>query len=412
MLPVIDLFDFIPSGDTLSKSLLYLIGSALLAFIIAPFIINFLYKFDITRKSKGDKLSYIDEKEGKIGTPIMGGIIGILSIIIITFTFNLERNYTLLPIGVFVLSALVGGLDDILNLFGQKRIPPKGINKIVKLARVHKSLVKRVILIISLPNAYLKQITFRVGSLPNSGLLVHEKLILQALIGLTVGFWLYFKLDWTTIWIPFISNSNSNLINLINSIPYLTYDEVLNRIDVGILIVPFVTLVIMTITNAVNISDGMDGLSAGMLLIAFISYGIIAYSFSQIPNSYNYRYLTYLNFTVAGSLLAYLYYNIKPARVQFGDIGSLSFGTLLATIAIVLNREFTLLFIAGAMLYNGIFSIILQRFFQKFFKRKLFYYVPFHYHLKQKGWSEEKIVMRFWIITFFLSVVGVWIAGY
>lgn len=405
-----DLFDFLPSGDTLSKSLLYFLGSAMVSLIIAPLVIKFLYKWNIRRVSKGDKVSSIDYQEGKIGTPIMGGIIVITSVLLITVLFNWERNFTWLPVGVFLLSAIVGGIDDILNLFGNPRKTPKEIGRMIKLIFVHKSIRKRILLLLNFPWHVFKRLAFLIGSKPNSGLLVHEKLILQGFIGFTVALWIYVKLGWTSIWLPYFTNIDF-VYQLIDILPLVSFSEITGRLDMGILIIPFITLTIMTVTNAVNISDGMDGLSAGLLFIGFVSYAIIAYSFSQIVGTEGYRYITYLCTTVAGSLLAYLYFNVKPARIQFGDVGSLGLGTLLAVIAIILNREFTLLFIAGMFIYNGIISVFIQRISMKFFNVKVYKLIPLHYHYKKLGWSEEKIVMRFWIMGVFFAALGIWLSG-
>lgn len=407
---VIGLFNFIPSGDTLSKILLYFFGASIFTLIISPLIINLLYKANIRRAPKGDKVTDIDVKEGKIGTPIMGGIIVIISVVLITYLFNWERNFTWLPIGVFIMSGLVGGIDDLLNLFGQKRMHPKPLKLQLKLIKVHKSRSKRVKMLAMLPWNILRRSFMLIGSRPNAGLMVHEKILLQTIIGLTVGIWVYSKLGWTNIWLPFLDRS-SILRDIFNFIPGIDVIQATSSIDVGILIIPFIILTIITITNAVNLTDGMDGLSSGLLLISFTSYLVISYSFSQVVGNEDYRFIAYLCATVCGSLISYLYFNIKPARVQLGDVGSLSLGTLLAVVTIVTHREFTLLFTSIVFIVNGVLAPLIQKFTKKFFGKPMFRLTPLHYHFKLKGWSEEKVVMRFWILGVIFTVLGVWLAG-
>jgi phospho-N-acetylmuramoyl-pentapeptide-transferase len=415
MNPAQDILDFLPYGNTLSKVLLYFIGSAIIAFILAPFIINILYKLRIHRVAKGDVISQSDYDKGKIGTPIMGGFIVVATVILITYLFNWERNFTFLPIGALILSSCVGGIDDLLNIFGQARKQPKPLKLHLKLIRVHKSRSMRIFYFITTPWAALKRFFLFLGSKPKSGLQVHEKIIAQAFIGITVGVWVYYKVGWSDVWIPYISSFDF-LTQLINAFPFFMVDEVRSTIDIGALMIPFIAVTIMTITNAVNISDGMDGMAAGLLVNAFLGYTIIAFNLSlpflnNSTGNEDFRYISYLCATTSGALLAYLYFNVKPARVQMGDFGALGLGTLLSVIAIVLHREFTLLFLCGVFLFNGIISRIIQKVWKKLTGTKLFRMIPLHYHFELKGWPEEKIVMRFWIISAVLTAMGIWLGS-
>jgi phospho-N-acetylmuramoyl-pentapeptide-transferase len=416
--PVQQLFDFLPYGTTLSKSLLYFLGTAVLAFLIAPAIIDTLYDLKIRRNGKGDQATLMDENKGKIGTPIMGGLIVIISVLIITLLFNWERNFTWLPIGAFVLSSCIGGIDDLLNIFGGTRKAPKPFRLHLKLARVHKSPLKRFFYTVTLPWAALVRFFKVLGSVSKKGLQPHEKILVQTFIGTTVALWIYNKVGWDSIWIPYFLNIGW-ISTLIDALPGVSVNAETSSIVIGWLMVPFIVLTILTVTNAVNITDGMDGLAGGLLLSSFIGYAIIAYNFSLLAlrpefagRGYeDYRHITYLCATVAGALVAYLYFNVKPARVQMGDVGSLALGTLLSVIAIVLHREFTLLFIAGMFLIDGIASTLLQIFYIKFKGRKLLKMSPLHYHFELNGWPEEKVVMRFWIWGGMLVAFGIWIAG-
>jgi phospho-N-acetylmuramoyl-pentapeptide-transferase len=415
--PIQNVFAFIPGGDTLSISIIYFVGASILAFAISPFIINLLYRLNILRKSKGDKVGAMDVLKGKVGTPIMGGLIIIIATLLVTVLFNWKREYTYIPIGALLLSACVGGIDDLLNIFGAIRPHPKPIRLHIKLAMVHRSIWKRVYYFLTIPWAIFKRALLFIGSKPNAGLQVHEKLILQAFIGVTVGLWIYLKNNRTFLWIPFLDHLGI-ITKAIDALPLVQVVPDLSGVTIGWLIVPFVALTIMTVTNAVNISDGMDGLAGGLLLIAFAAYAVIAFGFSEFgkitgnDTVYGIRSLAYFSATVAGATLAYLYFNAKPARVQMSDVGSLAMGTLLSVIAILLRREFTLLLIAGVFLMDGIGSRIIQRIWFMITKKKLFKIIPLHYHFELKGWPEEKVVVRFWVVSLILTAVGVWLAGH
>jgi phospho-N-acetylmuramoyl-pentapeptide-transferase len=160
----------------------------------------------------------------------------------------------------------------------------------------------------------------------------------------------------------------------------------------------------MFTANAVNFADGLDGLAGGSLLITFSALTLISAT-QNLPQ------LTLLNATTVGALLTYTYFNIKPARFQMGDVGSLGLGALLAINAIALNRTL-LIPLLGFIFYIEIFSVIGQVIARRLFGKRLFKMAPLHHHFEFKGWSEEKIVMRFWILQAFAAVVAVWISLY
>jgi phospho-N-acetylmuramoyl-pentapeptide-transferase len=409
MNPVQQVFDFLPYGNTLSKMLIYFIGTTIWAFLLSPVIIDILYKLNVKRKGRDDQTMKMDVEKGKIGTPIMGGLIVIITTTVITFLFNWERNYTWLPIGAFILSACIGAIDDLLNIFGGIRKQPKPFKMHVKLAFVHKSYLQRLYYFVTIPWAALIRFFKMLGSISKTGLLPHEKIIMQMFIGLTVGLWVYNKLGWDDIWVPYILNVEP-IQWLINAIPGFTVNLAANSITVGWLMVPFIMLTIMTLSNAVNITDGMDGLAGGLLISSFIGYAIIAFGFAQLPGNEGYRSIAYLCCTLVGALFAYLYFNVKPARVQMSDVGSLALGTILSVIAIILHREFTLLLIAGMFLIDGIITPLIQIFSVKLRGKKVFPMTPIHYSFEMRGWAEEKVVVRFWIVGAFLTAIGVWLA--
>jgi phospho-N-acetylmuramoyl-pentapeptide-transferase len=406
--PVQGIFDFLPYGNTLSKMILYFLGTAAVAFIFSPFIINVLYKLGIQRKARADVTGNLDKQDGKLGTPIMGGFIIVIATTIVTLLFNWNQEFTYIPIAALVLSSCIGGIDDLLNIFGDDRDEPRRLNEHLKLIFKHPSYLKKLFYLITIPWAVLKGVMAALGSVSSRGLHPHEKTVVQVFIGATVGLWIYRRVGWSDIWLPYILQVEF-IRNFFEVLPGISVNMARSSIDVGWLMVPFITLTIMTVSNAVNITDGMDGLAAGLTVMAFAAYAVVAFGFSQSAGSEGYRHLAYLCSTVSGASLAYLYFNVKPARVQMGDVGSLGIGTLLSVVAIILHKEFTLLFIAGMFLIDGTFSVLIQILSVKIRKKRVFKMSPIHYHFKLLGWSEEKVVMRFWIVSMLLTGIGIWL---
>ena len=158
----------------------------------------------------------------------------------------------------------------------------------------------------------------------------------------------------------------------------------------------------MFTANAVNVTDGMDGLAGGSLIITFL--GMMMLSWIEGLTAF-----APLNATVVGALIAYTYFNVKPARFQMGDVGSLGLGALLAINAIAIQKTL-LIPLLGFIFYIEIFSVILQILSRRLFGRRLFKMAPLHHHFEIKGWNEEKTVMRFWIVHGFAVIVAVWLA--
>jgi phospho-N-acetylmuramoyl-pentapeptide-transferase len=188
-----------------------------------------------------------------------------------------------------------------------------------------------------------------------------------------------FKLHFTTVMIPFIGN-----------------------FEIGYWMVPLFIFAIVATSNAVNISDGLDGLAGGLLSAAFGAFGIIA----LVQNQHN---LAAFCFTVLGALLAYLWFNVYPARFFMGDVGSFAWGTSLGVVAMLTN-SLLLLPIIGLIFVIEAGSSAIQIFSKKVFKRKVFISAPIHHHLEATGWEETKITMRFWIIGMVTAFIGIILA--
>lgn len=369
------------SVELFKQALLFLLSATVGAFLWSPLLIKILYKYKITRQSDFD-FTLKGERAEKVGTPIMGGLLVILTIVFITLFFNWERKYTYVPIGVMALSAILGAADDLLNIFGKKRRQRK-LSQIFTLIRVHKNWGMKIWHALSLPWNAFGRLVGMFGSHPGRGILVHEKLLLQFIAGAVTAWWIYSKLGsyWHTLWIPFDGHLN-----------------------LGWTLIPVVIFFVMFTANAVNFADGLDGLAGGSLITTFLGLTIISWADGRAN-------FTLLNATVTGALIAYTYFNIKPARFQMGDVGSLGLGALIAINTMAIERTI-LIPVLGFIFYVEILTVIGQVLSRRLFGKRLFKMAPLHHHFEFLGWSEEKIVARFCLVHAFFVVLAVWMAMY
>ncbi len=213
-----------------------------------------------------------------------------------------------------------------------------------------------------------------------AGLRAPVKFAMITALGLALGWFFSVKLGWTSIKIPYLGSFELGTI--------------------GMTLV-FAFAVVAT-GNAVNISDGLDGLAGGLAMMAYGAYGIIALLQEQ-------WYLAGFCFIVVGALLSYIWFNIYPARFMMGDTGSFALGAGLGVVSMMTN-SFFLLPVIGLLFVVEAGSSLLQIMSKKFFHRKIFISAPFHHHLEAKGWEETKIVQRFWVIGGILAMMGVFLA--
>lgn len=360
---------------------LYVFLTAALTLLISFPIIHLLYRFNIVRLIDKDFSAIIEERRLKRGTPIMGGLIVVIAVLVVNILFNFNGT-TKIPLLAFGMSALLGAFDDVLNIYGRER-PVRSIYRTLRLAKVHANFLMRIFYIITLPWAAYRWLFYLLGSNPGKGIQSHEKVIVQAVAGGLVAWWIYAGTGWENpgeLWVPFLGS-----------------------INLGIFIIPFIIFTVISMANAVNITDGMDGLAGGLLLMSFWGFSIVAYVLKNEP-------ITILSASVAGSLLIYLYFNVPPARFQMGDVGSLALGTLLATIAFALNRAL-LLPVFGFFFLAEVGSSIIQGIARRILGRRIFKMAPLHHHLEVLGWPEYKIVMRFWILAPILVLLGIWLSS-
>lgn len=212
-----------------------------------------------------------------------------------------------------------------------------------------------------------------------AGLRSQLKFLMITAIGLVLGWYFFSKLGVSTVHIPFIGAWH-----------------------LGWVIVPLFAFVVVSTGNAVNISDGLDGLAGGLAAISFGSFGIIALMQGN-------PLMAGFCFTVVGALLSYLWFNIYPARFFMGDVGSFALGTSLGVVAMLTDSLF-ILPIIGLVFVIEAGSSLIQIFSKKVFKKKVFISAPIHHHLEASGWPETKVTMRFWVIAAVCSFIGVMVA--
>jgi phospho-N-acetylmuramoyl-pentapeptide-transferase len=211
------------------------------------------------------------------------------------------------------------------------------------------------------------------------GIRMRQKLILEIVFAVAIGIVLYTNLNIDIVHIPFIGTY------------HISYWYIL-----------FAAFVIVAFANAVNITDGLDGLSSGTLMISLIGFWIVARNIIDVPVS--------LFIAVwLGGILAFLYFNVFPARIMLGDSGALAFGALFALVGLLLGKPFALPFFGGIFVIE-VLSSGLQLFSKRIRGKKLFTVAPFHLYLQHKGWEEPKIVFRMWIWALLCALIGLGVA--
>lgn len=321
----------------------------LVAFSFTPLLTHYLYKYRFGKniRNTGATPIYSKMHSKKAGTPVGGGIIvwGSVTFMAIFFwllhqTFPsqiteqlnfLTRQQTLLPLGALFGSAMVGLVDDYLNV---RKIGPSG-----------------------------------------GGLRMTQRIWLYTAVAAFGAYWFYYKLDWSLIHVPYLGD-----------------------FEIGFWYFPLFILVIVATAFSVNETDGLDGLAGGILLFCYGAYAALAFSINRID-------LAVFCATIVGALLAFLWFNIHPARFFMGDTGAMSLGTTLGIIAMLTNSVFILPLIAFPLVVESA-SVLIQITSKKLFKRKVFLSAPIHHHFEAKGWPETKVTMRFWIIASICASIG------
>lgn len=327
---------------------------ATLAFIVAmaftPLWAGVLYRYKLGKKirAEGDAPIFAKLHEKKSGTPTMGGVIVWLTV-------------SVLAIAIFVLRQIVPtGFWHDLNFFTRQQTwLPLG------------ALVASAI--VGLVDDYFN---VRGWGPKGGGLQVRHKLLIYTVIAIIGAWWFFTKLDFSLLHVPFVGS-----------------------FDIGIWYVPLFIFVIVSTAFSVNEIDGLDGLAGGTLMAAFVAFGAIAFAQGR------FELATFCG-VIVGALLAFLWFNIPPARFFMGDTGAMSLGVTLGVVAMLTNTAL-LLPIIGLLFVIESGSVIVQIFSKKFRGKKVFLSAPLHHHLEATGWPESKIVMRFWVVSGITAVVGV-----
>ncbi len=337
----------------------YITVRAVIAFILTFLFCVIFFPFFI-KKLKNWKANQIIREEGpkshniKSGTPTMGGLLVILSMLVsILICGNFNNQYILLIIFATIAFSLVGFLDD-----------------------------------------YLK-----ISKKTSSGLHAKFKLISQIFISTLITGAIYLihlkkNIDIAYLNIPFLKNTTL----------YLNW----------FLYIPLSIFIIVSFSNAVNVTDGLDGLASGLLIAATSTIGILCYIIGHEKFA-SYLYLDFLPlsgellvycFAFIGGLCGFLWFNSYPAQIFMGDTGSICFGGIIGTLAIMIKQELLLAIISGVFVAEAL-SVVIQVAFYKLTKKRVFLMAPLHHHFELKGWTESKIIARFWIIGGILAVFAI-----
>ena len=314
-----------------------------------PATLRFLSVLNLKQTIQRDGFSKLYEAHrGKDKVPTMGGFLILTAVLASTlFWADLTNRYVLLCMASMVWLGGVGFADDKLKL--QKR-NSKGITAATKLAG-------------------------------------------QLILGLGIGFFLYLDSpSWQEVGVPFFKNLH---------------------IALGLFYVVFVAVVITGASNAVNLTDGLDGLAIGCTIMIALTYGLFSYvsghakfsEYLQIPFITGAGELAIFCTALFGAGMGFLWFNSHPAQVFMGDVGSLSIGGALGAVAVFTKKEFLLLVVGGVFVAEAL-SVILQVSSFKLRKKRIFLMAPLHHHFQLLGISESKVVIRFWIVSIILALVG------
>jgi phospho-N-acetylmuramoyl-pentapeptide-transferase len=318
----------------------------LICFLLGPWVIKRLRRLQVGQFIREDGPETHFKKSG---TPTMGGVLIIGAVTAATLLWgNLTNFYVWLALGVLVLTGLIGFIDD-----------------------------------------YRMQVKKR-----SKGLGAADKFLLQCIVALACGLFLYFYPGFSTrVSVPFLKNVQP---------------------DLGWGYVPFTMLVIVGASNAVNLTDGLDGLAIGPLAIAAATYMVFAYVTGHVKFA-NYLQINYFAGVgdiavfcgaLVGAGLGFLWFNAYPAQVFMGDVGSLSLGSAIGTVAIITKQEILLVLVGGLFVIETLSVIFQVGYFKLTHGKRIFRMAPLHHHFELKGWAEPKVIVRFWIVAIALALVA------
>ena len=320
-----------------------------IAFLVTLFILPKFMAWAIARKAQQPINKYVPNHATKANTPTMGGAVFVSATLVgVFFTANLHNPYIIAGLITLIGFSLVGFQDDLGKILTGDNL---------------------------------------------QGLSSKGKLGLQAIVGVIVATFLIFVADFpTTIYLPFFKE------------PIL---------DMGNYAILFWVIVFLATTNAVNLTDGLDGLATVPSIISLATLGVIVYltghaifsGYLYMPNIKGVGEVTILASALSGSLLGFLWYNCYPAEIFMGDTGSLAIGGVIAYLGIIGKSEALLILICFIFVIETV-SVILQIGSFKLRKKRVFLMAPIHHHFEMKDWAENKIIVRFWMISFLSNIIA------
>lgn len=324
------------------------VTALLIAFVIGPWFIRFLQRRNVRAQVREDTP---ETHAAKKGTPTMGGLLILAAVFIPALLWcNLANRYVQIALITTAWMGLIGFVDDYLGVVKKRR----------------------------------------------KGLVGRYKLIGQITYGLALGLYLYFN--------PLVEDAGT-----LTAIPFMKG----LFINFGPFYIILVMLVVTGTSNAVNLTDGVDGLAIGLGAFCFLAFAGLSYLSGHRVFS-EYLNILYLDgsgelaiycMAVVGASLGFLWYNAHPAQVFMGDTGSLALGGALGVVAVLIKREL-LLFVVGGVFVAEALSVIIQVASFKIRKKRVFRMAPIHHHFELSGWSESKIVVRFWIVAMLLTLLS------
>ncbi len=316
-------------------------------------------EWDISQSTHRPHLEF---QNGKQGTPTMGGLFLVIAVTFSTFMWaDLSNRFIQMTLFVFLALGFLGALDD----------------------------------------------WYQMRSRQGDGLSVQTKIIVQLVITLVVGFWLTRQeLPIRLLW---ISEEFRPELSWSLFLPFMKE----TWLPLGIIYIPFVMLVLMGTSNAVNLTDGLDGLAIGSVVFVAVAYGALAYisghyvfsEYLQVPNIRGAGELTVFISGLIGAGLGFLWFNAHPAQIFMGDAGSLPLGGAIGMVAIITKQELLLVLVGGIFVAEAI-SVIVQVLSFKLMGKRLLKMSPLHHHFELKGLSESKIIVRFWIVGIILALLA------
>ena len=323
--------------------------SFFIAFVLTMYLMPKFIKWAKAKKASQPIYEHAPQShQAKAGTPTMGGIVFIIATLIATLlTAKLSNIYVVGGLLTLILFSFIGMQDDYSKISKEKN---------------------------------------------SAGLSAKAKLLLQFICAFIIGFILYYFSHTTELYTPFYK---------------------LPLFDMGVFSIILWMLVIVASSNAVNLTDGLDGLATVPSIMAFVSLSILVYvtghaifsSYLLLPNIQIVGELAVMGSAICGALIAFLWFNSHPAEVFMGDSGSLPLGAFMGYMAIVAKSELLLLAIGFIFVLETV-SVILQVGSYKLRQKRVFLMAPIHHHFEQKGWKENKIIVRFWIISFMTNLIA------